>query len=390
MILEPKIIGGVCLTAHPGGLKKALEEQIAYVKKQPPITMPKRVLVIGGSTGYGLATRIAAAFGGGAGTLNVSFEREPSERKPASPGWYNNKYFDEAAKAAGIRAESMNADAFSHQTRAAVVQRIKELFGEIDLVVYSIASPVRTDPDSGTAYKSVLKPLGKTYTAKSVDFLKGTVGEASIEPASDDEKNQTIKVMGGDDWTLWVDALLKGGVLAKGAKTMAYSYIGPEVTYAVYRAGTIGAAKEHLEKTSKTLNDTLSAHGGEAFVSVNKALVTRASSVIPVVPLYISLLFKIMKAKGIHEGCIEQMYRLLASKVYGKQGTIRDSEGLVRMDDWEMREDVQKEIQSNWDSVTTDNLEQLTDIAGFRNDFMKLHGFGWQGIDYKADVSTFG
>jgi enoyl-[acyl-carrier protein] reductase/trans-2-enoyl-CoA reductase (NAD+) len=331
MVLEPKIIGGVCLTAHPAGLKKALESQIDYVKTQGPVDMPKRVLVIGGSTGYGLATRISAAFAGGAGTLNVSFEREPTERKPASTGWYNNKYFDEAAKAVGLVAESLNADAFADETREMVISRIKELFGQVDLVVYSLASPVRKDPKTGEMYKSVLKPLGDTYTAKSVDFLKGTVGDASIPTAEGDDKANTVKVMGGEDWTLWIEALMDAGVLAEGVKTMAYSYIGPEVTYAVYRAGTIGAAKEHLEKTAGDLDTKLKAIGGEAFVSVNKALVTRASSVIPVVPLYISLLYKIMKDMGIHEGCIEQMYRMLSSKIYGPEGTVRDENGLVRL-----------------------------------------------------------
>ena len=390
MILEPKIIGGVCLTAHPAGLKKALDEQIAYVKSQPSIAMPQRVLVIGGSTGYGLATRISAAFGGGASTLNVSFEREPTQRKPASPGWYNNKYFDEAAASAGLKAESIDADAFSHETRSAVIHRIKEIFGQVDLVVYSIASPVRKDPDTGETYKSVLKPLGETYIAKSVDFLNGTVGEARVAPAEGDDEANTVKVMGGEDWTLWVDALLKAGVLAEGAKTLAYSYIGPEITYAVYRAGTIGAAKEHLEKTAGDLDAKLKSIDGEAFVSVNKALVTRASSVIPVVPLYISLLFKIMKEKGLHEGCIEQMYRMLAAKIYGAEGTLRDSHRLVRLDDWEMRDDVQAEVSALWSSVTTENLESVSDIAGFRNDFMQLHGFGWKGVDYSAEVNTFG
>ncbi len=390
MVLQPKIIGGVCLTAHPGGLKKSLDKQIAYVKSQPSIDMPKRVLILGGSNGYGLATRIAAAFGGGAGTLNVSFEREPTERKPASPGWYNNKYFDEAAREAGLVAESLNADAFSHDTRKEVIEKIKEFFGAVDLVVYSIASPVRVDPDTGEQYKSVLKPLGKIYTAKSVDFLKGAVDMASVKPAEGDDEKNTVKVMGGEDWTLWVKALREAGVLAAGAKTVAYSYIGPEITFAVYRDGTIGSAKKHLEKTALELNQFLSADGGEAFVSVNKALVTRASSVIPVVPLYISLLYRVMKEKGIHEGCIEQMYRMLAQKIYGPEGTLRDAEALVRLDDWEMRDDVQEEVSALWDSVTTENLEELTDIAGFRQDFMQIHGFGWDGIDYDAEVDTRG
>lgn len=390
MVLEPKIIGGVCLTAHPEGIKKSLEEQIDFIKSKPPIHMPKRILVIGGSTGYGLATRIAASFGAGAGTLNVSFEREPTDRKPASPGWYNNKYFDEAARAAGLVAESYSADAFSHETRKMVIGSIKDLFGQVDLVVYSIASPIRIDPDTGERYKSVLKPMGTTYTAKSVDFVKGTVGEASIEPAEGNEAANTVKVMGGEDWTLWIKALLDAGVLAENAKSVAYSYIGPEVTHAVYRAGTIGAAKEHLEKTAGDLDAMLQSIGGEAFVSVNKAVVTRASSVIPVVPLYISLLFKIMKEKHLHEGCIEQMYRMLAEKIYGSEGIVRDKSGLVRMDDWEMRDDVQEAVSAKWEDVTTENLEDLTDIAGFRSDFLKLHGFAWDGVDYAAEVETRG
>ena len=390
MIIEPKIIGGVCLTAHPVGLRKALEEQIAYVKSQPPVNMPSRVLIIGGSTGYGLATRIAAAFGGGAATLNVSFERQPTKRKPAAVGWYNNKYFDQAAADAGLPAQSIIADAFSDETRSAVISRTREMLGQVDLLVYSIASPMRKDPKTGITHKSVLKPIGEAYSAKSVDFLKGIVDQARVEPAEGEDELNTVKVMGGEDWELWVDALLDADLFAEGAKTAAYSYIGPKVTHAVYRAGTIGAAKEHLERSAGELNTKLAAIGGEAFVSVNKALVTRASSVIPVVPLYISLLYKVMKDKGIHEGCIEQMYRMLSSKIYGSGGTQRDSKGLLRLDDWEMREDVQAEVNALWHLVSTENLEILTDIEGFRTDFMNLHGFEWDGVDYSAEVDTFG
>jgi enoyl-[acyl-carrier protein] reductase/trans-2-enoyl-CoA reductase (NAD+) len=267
-----------------------------------------------------------------------------------------------------------------------VIGRIRELFGQVDLVVYSVASPVRKDPDTGMVYKSVIKPVGNTFTAKTVDFLKGTVGVASIAPAEGDDVFNTVKVMGGEDWTLWIRALMDAGVLADGVKTAAYSYIGPEVTKTVYRAGTIGAAKEHLEKTAGELDVLLKAIGGEAFVSVNKALVTRASSVIPVVPLYISLLFKIMKEKGIHEGCIEQMYRMLTTRVYGPEGTVRDEGGLVRMDDWEMREDVQAEVSAKWDLVDNGNLVELTDVQGYRSDFLQLHGFYWEGVNYSAPV----
>jgi len=390
MLIEPKIIGGVCLTAHPLGMKKALEEQIGYVKEAGKFAMPKRVLILGGSTGYGLATRISAAFGGGAGTLSVSLEREPTAKKPASPGWYSNMYFDKAAREEGLIAESLNADAFAHETRLAVIDRIQELFGQIDLVVYSLASPARKDPDSGETYKSVLKPLGKSYTAKSVDFIKGTVGDAKIEAATAEEEASTVKVMGGEDWTLWISALLEAKVLAEKAKSVAYSYIGPEITYPIYRAGTIGSAKENLEKTAGELNSMMESIGGAAFVSVNKALVTRASSVIPVVPLYISLLYKIMKEKDIHEGCIEQMYRMLRTRVYGPSGILRDEHGFVHMDDWEMRKDVQDLIGESWNKVNSENLELLTDIKGFREDFMRLHGFAWPGVDYGADVDPMG
>ncbi|KGM38448.1 Short-chain alcohol dehydrogenase family [Olavius algarvensis spirochete endosymbiont] len=390
MLIEPKIIGGVCLSAHPLGLKKALEQQIEYVKEAGEITMPKRVLVLGGSTGYGLATRISSAFGGCAGTINISLERVPTEKKPASPGWYSNMYFDEAAKKEGLIAESLNADAFAHETRLTVIDKIRELFGQVDLVVYSLASPARKDPNSNEIYKSVLKPLGKTYTAKSVDFIRKTVAEVSIEAATEEEELNTVKVMGGGDWMLWINALLEANVLAEGAKSIAYSYIGPEITYAIYRSGTIGSAKENLEKTAGALDSMLKSIGGEAFVSVNKALVTRASSVIPVVPLYISLLYKIMKEKGIHEGCIEQMYRMLRTKIYGPNGTLRDENGLVHMDDWEMRKDVQDLIGARWDKINNENLESLTDIKGFREDFMRLHGFDWPSVDYGADVNPMG
>jgi len=387
MVIEPKIINNVCLTAHPVGLAAVVKKQIEWTKKQPSIDMPKRVLVLGGSTGYGLSTRIAAAFAGGADTLCVSFEKEPSKRA-GSPGFYNNRAVDEEARKLGLKAESINADAFSHETRKNVIAKIKEMFegGQVDLVVYSLASPVRIDPDTGETYKSVLKPIGQDFKGRSVNFLKGEVTQAEIPACDESEIAPTVKVMGGEDWKLWIDALQEAGVLAEGAKTTAYSYIGPEITFPIYREGTIGQAKKHLEATAKELDSQLKSIHGEAFVAVNKALVTRASSVIPVVPLYITLLFKIMKEKGIHEGCMEQMYRMLADKIY-KTGTAeRDSEALVRMDDWEMREDVQKEIHEMWDKVTTENLKEITDLQGFYQDYMELHGFEVEGVDYSADV----
>ncbi len=385
-VVEPRIRNNVCLTSHPGGCAAIVKEQIDYVKKQGPIAMPKRVLVIGGSTGYSLSTRIAAAFGGGADTISVSFEKEPTERKPGTPGHYNNLAFDTYAREAGLKAVSLNKDAFSHETRREVVELVRETFGQVDLLVYSLASGVRPDPDTGEMYRSALKPLEEPYTALSVDFMNGEVSEVTIDPATDEDLRGTVKTMGGEDWTLWVDALLEAGLLAEGVRTVAYSYIGPAVTFPVYREGTIGKAKEHLEATAGTLGRKLASLKGEAFVSVNKALVTRASAVIPVVPLYISLLFRIMKEKGTHEGCIEQMYRMLADRVYGADGVVRDDQGLVRLDDWEMDPVVQQTVADLWDTITGDNIGSRADLEGYREDYLKLHGFGVEGIDYSRDV----
>ncbi len=386
MIVEPKIRNGICMSAHPEGCALAVQKEIDYVKSQPKYNGAKKVLVVGGSTGYGLSSRISLAFGSGAGTLNISFEKEGSEKKPATPGYYNNRAFDEKAQAAGLIAESINADAFSHETRKIAIERIKELFGKVDMIVYSLASPVRPDPDTGELYKSCLKPLGEVYTAKSVNPEKGTVTEVSIEPADPSEIEPTVKVMGGEDWMLWIKALKEADVLEAGFKTLAYSYIGPELTMAVYRKGTIGKAKEHLEATAKEITDYVKDLNGNAWVSVNKALVTRSSSVIPVVPLYISLLFKIMKEKGIHEGCIEQMQRMFVEKIYNGADVILDNEGRIRLDDWEMREDVQDEVAKQWDSITTETLASNTDIETYKSDFLKLHGFGFSEIDYSKDV----
>ena len=375
------------MTAHPVGCDMAVQKEIDYVKSQPAYNGAKKVLVVGGSTGYGLSSRISLAFGSGAGTLNISFEKEGSEKRPATPGFYNNRAFDKKAKAAGLIAESINADAFSHETRKIAIEKIKELFGKVDMIVYSLASPVRPDPDTGELYRSCLKPLGETYTAKSVNPEKGTVTEVSIEPADESEIAPTVKVMGGEDWMLWIKALKEADVLEEGFKTLAYSYIGPELTMAVYRKGTIGKAKEHLEATAKEITNFVKDLKGNAFVSVNKALVTRSSSVIPVVPLYISLLFKIMKEKGIHEGCIEQMQRMFTQKIYNGSEVEVDELGRLRLDDWEMREDVQAAIAEHWDSITTETLAETTDIETYKTDFLKLHGFGFEDVDYTKDVS---
>ncbi|QEN03769.1 trans-2-enoyl-CoA reductase family protein [Thiospirochaeta perfilievii] len=386
MTVEPRIRNGICMTAHPKGCALAVQKEIDYVKSQPKFNGAKKVLVVGGSTGYGLSSRISLAFGSGAGTLNISFEKEGSEKRPATPGFYNNRAFDEKAKAEGLIAESINADAFSHETRKIAIERIKELFGKVDMIVYSLASPVRPDPDTGELYKSCLKPLGETYTAKSVNPEKGTVTEVSIEPADESEIAPTVKVMGGEDWMLWIKALKEADVLEDGFKSIAYSYIGPELTMAVYRKGTIGKAKEHLEATAKEITEFTKDINGQAWVSVNKALVTRSSSVIPVVPLYISLLFKIMKEKEIHEGCIEQMQRMFVQKIYNGSTAIVDEEGRLRLDDLEMRDDVQAEVEKRWDSITSDTLSEMTDIETYKSDFLKLHGFGFDEIDYTEDV----
>ncbi|MGL1894417.1 MAG: trans-2-enoyl-CoA reductase family protein [Spirochaetaceae bacterium] len=387
MIVEPRIRNGICMTAHPVGCAHSVQTEIDFVKSQPKFDGAKKVLVVGGSTGYGLSSRISLAYGSDAGTLSISFEKEGTEKRPATPGFYNSRAFDEKAKSAGLIAESINADAFSHETRKIAIERIKELFGKVDMIVYSLASPVRPDPDTGELYRSCLKPLGEVYTAKTVNPEKGTVTEVSINPAEESEIAPTVKVMGGEDWMLWIKALKEADVLEECFKTLAYSYIGPELTMAVYRKGTIGKAKEHLEATAKEITDYVKDLGGNAWVSVNKALVTRSSSVIPVVPLYISLLFKIMKEKGIHEGCIEQMQRMFVEKIYNGSNVIVDEVGRLRLDDLEMREDVQAEIAKHWDSITSETLIETTDIESYKSDFLKLHGFGFDDVDYNADVS---
>jgi enoyl-[acyl-carrier protein] reductase/trans-2-enoyl-CoA reductase (NAD+) len=343
--------------------------------------------VIGASTGYGLASRIVPAFAGQAATVGVFFERPSENGKPASAGWYNSCAFERAANAAGLYAKSINGDAFSSEIKDRTVELIRKDLGTVDLVVYSLASPRRTHPKTGETYKSVLKPVEKTFTAKTVDTDKGLVTDISIEPASEQEISDTVQVMGGEDWEMWIDALEKGGALAEGAKTVAYSYIGPDLTWAIYRNGTIGRAKEDLEATARKLHQKLSPSGGGAFVSVNKALVTQASSAIPVVPLYISLLYKVMKQKGLHEGCIEQIQRLFAERLYNGASAQLDEASRIRMDDWEMLADVQSEVAALWPSVTTENLPQCSDIQGYREEFLRLFGFGLSGVDYTADVS---
>ena len=384
MIIEPKIRGFVCITAHPEGCAKKVADEIAIAKASSIESGPKKVLVIGASTGYGLSSRITAAFSCEASTLGVFFERPSSNGKPASAGWYNTVAFENEATAAGLYAKSINGDAFSNEIKEEVIQTIKEDWGTVDCVIYSLASPRRTDPTTGNTYKSCLKPIGSSFSNTSLDTNKGLVESVSIEPANEEDIKNTIKVMGGEDWELWMEALSNAGVLNEDTKTVAYSYIGPEVTWPVYKNGTIGTAKLDVERASRAIHEK---YGIEAYVSVNKAVVTQASSAIPVVPLYISILFKIMKAKGTHEGCIEQIVRLFKDRLYEGELNL-DSEGRIRVDDWEMDPDIQAEVASIWPSVTTDNLREVSDFDAYQKEFLELFGFGLEGIDYSQDVEV--
>ena len=387
MIIEPRMRGFICLTAHPAGCEQNVKNQIAYVQSKGAIDGPKRVLVIGASTGFGLASRITSAFGSNAATLGVFFEKAPSEGKTASPGWYNSAAFEKEATKAGLYAKSINGDAFSNEVKQQAIDVIKADMGQIDLVIYSLASPVRMHPSTGVLHRSTLKPIGGTFTNKTVDFHTGNVTQVSIEPANQEDIDNTVVVMGGEDWAMWMDALKGANVLAEGATTVAYSYIGPEVTEAVYRKGTIGRAKDHLEATAFEITKDLASLNGKAYVSVNKALVTQASSAIPVIPLYISLLYKIMKAEGIHEGCIEQIQRLYQQRLYSGQAVPTDDQGRIRIDDWEMREDVQARVAALWKESTTESLPEIGDLAGYKQDFLNLFGFGFDGVDYLADAN---
>ncbi|HEX4044834.1 MAG TPA: enoyl-ACP reductase FabV [Gammaproteobacteria bacterium] len=387
MLIQPKVRGFICTTAHPVGCEKMVANQIDYVTAQGKITGPKNVLVIGASTGYGLASRIVAAFGAGANTIGVFYERESeSEDRPASAGWYNAAAFEKMAHAAHYYAKSINGDAFSHEVKERTARLIERDLKQVDLVIYSLASPRRVHPDTGQIYSSVLKPVGQSFQGKTVDAMRGEVKEVVIEPASSEEIANTVAVMGGEDWEMWIDFLLQRGLLAEGASTVAYSYIGPAITFPIYKEGTIGKAKEHLKATADKLNQTLKPIHGHALLSVDKAVVTQASSAIPVVPLYISLLFKIMKEKGIHEGCIEQIYRLFNEHLYTATPKPRDADGCARLDDLEMRPDVQEAVMTLWPQVTTENLLQLTDILGYRETFYQLFGFHVPGVDYTVDI----
>ena len=391
MIIRPKSRGFICVNSHPLGCAANVEAQIAYARQRPLANQhpPKRVLVIGASTGYGLASRVTAAFSAGAATIGIFFERAPDSDRPATAGWYNSAAFERAAKQAGTYAQSVNADAFADETKARVMDLIRRDLGQVDLIIYSLASPKRIHPRTGEVARSVLKPLGEPFHAKTLDLDRAKVTEVTLEPATEAEIRETVAVMGGEDWQMWLDALADGNALAEEVTTVAYSYIGPKQTWPIYRSGTIGAAKNDLEATAKRLSASLGeARRGRAFVSVNKALVTQASAAIPVVPLYISLLYKTMKESGTHEGCIEQMVRLFAEQLYRAdgRGPELDAAGRIRLDNLEMAPEVQAAVAELWPQVTTENLIELTDFTGYQREFLQLFGFGVGGVDYETEV----
>lgn len=409
MVIKPMVRNNICINSHPLGCETAVKRQIDYIKKEflgkensgEKDGVPKLVLVIGCSTGYGLASRIAAAFGYGAATVGLSFEKTPSDSKPGTPGFYNNRAFDSEAASAGLSSFTLNGDAFSNEMKAETVKTVKEVAqkagipAKIDLIVYSLASPVRTDPNDGVLYKSVIKPIGEPYSGRTIDVMNGKFSQASAEPANEEEIRATVKVMGGEDWELWMNALENAGLLADNARTVAYTYIGPELSWGIYKNGTIGRAKEDLERAARAINEKLGKKTKKrAFVSVNKALVTRASAVIPIIPFYVSCLFKVMKEKGLHEGCIEQITRLYKEKLYADAAifdpdkTPVDQGGRIRVDDFEMREDVQKETLALMNKITEENVWELSDAEGFKHDFLEAHGFDVQGVDYNQDVQV--
>jgi enoyl-[acyl-carrier protein] reductase / trans-2-enoyl-CoA reductase (NAD+) len=388
MIIKPKIRGFICITAHPEGCARHVQNQIDFVKSQGPIKNgPKKVLVIGASTGYGLSSRIVSAFGSNAQTIGVFFERPSLNGRPASAGWYNSIAFEKACRKASLYSKSINGDAFSDQIKSKTVELIKKDLGQVDLVVYSLAAPRRVIEKTGEVFRSALKPIGESFTAKDLNTEQKSITETTLPPATDEDIASTIKVMGGEDWKLWIEVLSQADVLANAVTTVAYSYIGPEITWPIYKNGTIGKAKEDLEREAKEIELLLKGREGRAFVSVNKAVVTQASSAIPVVPLYISILFKVMKEKGIHEDCIEQIDRLFRTKLYHGSTPVVDDAGRIRIDDLEMRPDVQESIKEIWAKVNTENVDELTDVDYYQEQFLKNFGFGLQGVDYETEVN---
>ncbi|MNO19875.1 putative reductase [compost metagenome] len=388
MIIKPRTRGFICTTSHPEGCAKQVQQQIEYIKARPLSKGPKNVLVIGASTGYGLAARIAAAIGSGANTVGVYRPSQASGTRTASAGWYNSAAFEQAAQAAGLRSFSVTGDAFAKETKLKTAELISKELGQVDLVVYSVATARKIDATTGQTFNSVLKPIGDSYSNKTVNFHTGDISMVTLEPANEQEIAETVAVMGGEDWQEWIDTLRQADALSKNAITVAFSYIGPQLTERIYREGTIGRAKDHLEATAKELDKQLSPEGGHAYVVVSKALVTQSSSAIPIVPLYMSALYKVMKEKGIHEGTIEQMHRLFAERLYIEGDIPVDTVGRIRIDDLEMREDVQAEVADIWDKLCTDNVYELTDLQGFHREFFQLFGFETEGVDYEADVDT--
>ncbi len=387
MIIEPRIRGFICTTAHPVGCAKYIQDQIDYVRNHGLMKNgPQKVLVIGASTGYGLASRVVTAFGCQAATIGVFLEKEAENNRTASAGWYNSVAFEQKAQKTGLYAKSLNIDAFSDEAKAAVIGFIKKDLGKVDLVVYSVAAPRRQHPKTGQVAKAVLKPIGASYTSMSLDVTTNTLETVTLPAATQEEIDQTISVMGGEDWEYWMDALEREKLLEEGVVTVAYSYIGPEITKSIYRNGTIGRAKDHLEATAHELDKRMKKIRGRALVSVNKALVTQSSSAIPVIPLYFVLLNKVMKEKGVYEDCIAQVHRLFSTRLYAGGPIPVDEKGLIRMDDWEVRKDVQSQVRANWEKLNDKNLAQFADMEGYHKEFLKLFGFGFEGVDYAADV----
>ncbi|MCI5501912.1 MAG: trans-2-enoyl-CoA reductase family protein [Lachnospiraceae bacterium] len=384
MIVQPKVKGFICTTAHPEGCKASVKAQIEYVKSQPKAEGPKKVLIIGSSMGYGLATRIAATYACGADTIGVIFDKDGKEKRTGTAGWYNTAAFEEFATADGYYAKTINGDAYSQEIKDEVIELIKKDWGKADMVIYSIAAPRRKAPD-GVTYRSVLKTTEKSYTNKTIDLLTNEVSDVTVEPATEEEIADTVKVMGGEDWRLWIDALKAADVLEDGAKTIAYSYIGPEITYPIYYNGSIGQAKADLYKTADVMNEEID--GIEAYVSVNKAVVTQSSAAIPIVPLYMSILLKVMKEQNLHEGCIEQMYRMMHDRVCVDK-VVTDDKNLIRMDDYELKPEVQKAVEDKWNIVSQDNVKEVADIDGYWKEFYEIFGFGIDGVDYDADISV--
>ena len=386
MIIQPRIRHNMCVNAHPRGCLAQVQAQIQYTRSKGKIESPRKVLVIGASNGFGLAARIVSAYASGAATIGIGFEKPPTPIRTGTAGWYNLEAFRLEAEKEGLAAWNINGDAFSDEVKSQTAELIREHLGQIDFLVYSIAAPRRMDPDTGEIYSSAIKPLGEKFTSNTVDFITGVVKEVSAPPASEEEVRQTVKVMGGEDWLRWIEGLLEQNLLAENFLTIAFSYIGPRFMKSIYRDGTMGAAKRDLEEKAAAITERLSALNGRALISVNKALITRASAIIPGVPLYISLLYRVMKDKKLHEGCIHQMVRMYHDYLFHGGPPVVDERGFIRMDDWEMREDVQREIKALWAKAQGGDIKKIGDIKGLREEFLRHHGFGMPGVDYAKDI----